>query len=66
MKWKRQGRGCALRTIFAFRGARTEEKHKIRFSGEEVSRMRLEHRTSQIKIKISDDRIHSIFVAFVY
>jgi hypothetical protein len=66
MKWKRLGRSCAVRTIFAFRGARTEEKHKIRLSGEEVSRMRLEHRTSQIKIRIPDDRIHSIFVAFVY
>jgi len=66
MKLKRQGRGCAVRSIFAFRGARTEEKHKIRSSGEEVSRMRLEHRISQIKIRIPDDRIRSIFVAFVY
>ena len=57
---------CARRTIFAFWGARTEEKHKIRLSGEVVSRMRLGHRTSQIEIRIADDPIHSIFVGFVY
>lgn len=55
-----------MRTIFAFWGARTEEKHKIRLSGGEVSRTRLEHRTSQTDIRIADDLIHSIFVGFVY
>jgi hypothetical protein len=49
-------------TVFAFWGARTEEKHKIRLSGEEVSRMRLEPGTSQIEIRVADDPIHSIFV----